>query len=301
MAEKQGKLGDNWNDYANRLVQHLGWQHIGDKNMDLKGSEGEEYGIDSILKYKIPGHDVLQTVLLESKRYSKDSISSGTLTKWLKRLKEKLDGLRNSEELIKEFPELDDCSPTNLGIVMLWVHDANEEYLDDTFQRYLESTIINTGAKPGAYSRIMVLDNRRIVQLCVIIDVLQKYDDFNFVYPSGIIDNVAVEKSKVLTIEYMMSNIIIAECTKKGKSSSVVFYLGKMSESSMTLLIQFLNIYQRIDANHPLVIYHYDNSDSVLDVVNSYKNKKGFKDIVDFKTLAHYAINSEPQTIANDE
>ena len=75
MAEKQGKLGDNWNDYSNRLVQDMGWQHIGDKNMDLKGSDGDEYGVDSILKYKVAGHDVMQTVLLESKRYSKDSIT----------------------------------------------------------------------------------------------------------------------------------------------------------------------------------------------------------------------------------
>lgn len=50
MAEKQGKLGDSWNNYANRLVKLLGWEHIGDKNMDLKGSDGEEYGVDSILK-----------------------------------------------------------------------------------------------------------------------------------------------------------------------------------------------------------------------------------------------------------
>lgn len=301
MAEKQGKLGDNWNDYSNRLVQDMGWQHIGDKNMDLKGSDGDEYGVDSILKYKVAGHDVMQTVLLESKRYSKDSITFGTLTKWLKRLKEKLDGLRNSEELMKEFPELDDCSTTNLGVIMLWVHDASEEYLDKTFQRYLESAIISTGAKPGAYSRIMVLDNRRIVQLCAIIDILRKYDDYSIVYPSGIIENATKEKNHVLTIEYMMSNIIIAECTKNGITSSVVFYLGSMTESSMTLLIQFLNTYQRIDANQPLLIYHYDTSDGVIDVVNSYKSKKDYKDIIDFRKLTHYSINVEPQTIANEE
>lgn len=90
MAEKQGKLGDSWNNYANRLVKLLGWEHIGDKNMDLKGSDGEEYGVDSILKYKVAGKETLQTVILESKRYAQSSIKAVTLSKWIKRLKEKL-------------------------------------------------------------------------------------------------------------------------------------------------------------------------------------------------------------------
>lgn len=302
MAEKQGKLGDNWNDYANRLVKLLGWEHVGDKNMDLKGSDGEEYGIDSILKYKVAGKETFQTVLLESKRYAQSSIQSGTLSKWIKRLKEKLDGLKNSEELLKEFPELENCSHTNLGVVMLWVHNADENYLNGTYQHLLENTIISTGAKPGAYSRIMVLDNRRIVQLCAMCDALKtSFSDYSFVYPAGIIDNVAIEQSKVLSVEYMMSNIILADGVKEGVTSSVVFYFGEVSESNISLLMCFLSNYQRIVANKPLLIYYYDKSDTVLDVINSFKSKDDYKDILEFKKLAHYTFDSEPQTIANEE
>lgn len=301
MAEKQGKLGDNWNDYANRLVKLLGWEHVGDKNIDLKGSDGEEYGVDSILKYKVAGKDTLQTVLLESKRYAQTSIQTATLPKWIKRLKEKLDGLKNSEELLKEFPELNDCSHTNLGIIMLWVHDADETYLNGTYQRHLENTIISTGAKAGYYTRIMVLDNRRIVQLCAMLDALKTFDDYDFVYPSGIINNVAIEHSKVLSVEYMMSNIIIARGEKEGKESSLVFYFGEITEANMTLLTSFLSKYQRIDNKKPLLVYFYDKSDRVLDVVNSFKSKDDYKKILDFKKLAHYSLDSEPQTIANNE
>lgn len=301
MAEKQGKLGDNWNDCANRLVKLLGWEHVGDKNMDLKGSDGEEYGVDSILKYKVAGKETMQTVLLESKRYAKSSINANTLLKWIKRLKIKMDGLRNSEELLKEFPELDDCSQTNLGVVMLWVHDADESYLNGTYQHFLENTIISSGAKPGSYSRIMVIDNRRVVQLCAMHDALKSFDDYTFVYPSGIIDNVAIEQSKVLSVEYMMSNIIIVEGIKEGKESSVVFYFGEVTETNMMLLMAFLSKYQRIKANAPLLIYYYDKSTSVIDVINSFKSKDDYKDILDFKKLAHYSLDSEPQTIANNE
>ena len=51
MAENQGVLGDQWNDYANRLLKLLGWEHIGDKDMDITGSGGETYGIDAIARY----------------------------------------------------------------------------------------------------------------------------------------------------------------------------------------------------------------------------------------------------------
>lgn len=301
MAEKQGKLGDNWNDYANRLVEMLGWEHVGDKNIDLKGSDGEEYGVDSILKYEVAGKETLQTVLLESKRYAQSSIKNTTLPKWIKRLKEKLDGLRNSEELLKEFSELNDCSQTNLGIIMLWVHNGDENYLNGTYQRYLENTIISTGARAGSYSRIMVLDNRRIVQLCAMVDSLNTFDDYNFVYPSGIIDNVAIEQSKVLSVEYMMSNIIIAKGDKGGKESSVVFYFGEITDANVTLLMSFLSKYQRIDKKKPLLVYYYDKSDAALDVINSFKSKEDYKDILDFKKLAHYSFDSEPHTIANNE
>lgn len=301
MAEKQGKLGDSWNNYANRLVKLLGWEHIGDKNMDLKGSDGEEYGVDSILKYKVAGKETLQTVILESKRYAQSSIKAVTLSKWIKRLKEKLDGLRNSEELLKEFPELNDCSQTNLGVIMLWVHDGDEKYMNGTYQHFLENTIISTGAKAGLYSRIMVLDNRRILQLCAMVDSLKTYDDYDFVYPSGIIDNVAIEQSKVLSVEYMMSNIIIANGEKENIESSLVFYFGDITEANMTLLMSFLSKYQRIDKMKTLQIYYYDKSDAVLDVINSFKSKDDYKDILDFKKLAHYTFDSEPQTIANDD
>ena len=69
----------------------------------------------------------------------------------------------------------------------------------------------------------------------------------------------------------------------------------------MTLLTSFLSKYQRIDNKKPLLVYYYDKSDRVLDVVNSFKSKDDYKKILDFKKLAHYSLDSEPQTIANNE
>lgn len=301
MAERQGKLGDNWNECARRLLKLLGWKFVGDSDIDLLGTDSKEYGVDSFLKYKVAGKRSMQPVLLESKRYAMDSIKACTLQQWLERLQKKLSMLRNSKELLKELGELEDCSPTNLGVIMVWVHNADETYLSQTLQRYFENTVINTGSRVGAYSRIMVLDNRRITKLCAMIEALKSYDDFNFVYPSGIVDNDAIEENKVLSVEYMMSDIIIAECRKGKKPASVVFYFGKMSESFVDILLEFLKVYQRVDSKKPLDIFYYDSCADTLNVINSFKNKESYKKIINFQKLTHFALNDEPSMIANDE
>lgn len=301
MAERQGKLGDSWNDCASRLLKLLGWEHIGDKNMDLKGSDDKEYGVDSILKYEVAGRSMMQTAILESKRYAHTSIQNGTLKKWLERLKDKLGALRNSKELLVEFPELVECSPTNLGIIMVWVHDATEEYLNETFQNYVDNTLISTVARAGAYSRIMVLDNRRITFLCSMVDTLQKYSEYHYVYPSGIIENDVITHNKTLSVEYMMSDVIFAEGKKNSEESSIVFYFGEMTESAITLLLECLKVFQRVHDKKPLEIYYYKNNDKCIDVINSFKQKECYKDILYFKKLTHYVYNDEPSLIANND
>lgn len=301
MAERQGKQGDSWNNCAGRLLKNFGWQMIGDSNIDLKGSDSKEYGVDSILKYTVAGKSLKQVAVLESKRYAKNSLQSGTLQKWVERLKDKLNALRNSKELLAEFgTEMEDCLPVNLGVIMVWIHDADENYLNATFQRYLENTIITTGAKAGSYSRIIVLDNRRIVRLCSMFEALKMYDSFGFVYPAGIVDNDIQVLNKVLSVEYMMSDIIIAKGVKDKKEKSLVFYFGKMTESSVSLLMDCLNVYQRAESTTPLVIHYYESNSDTINVINSFKKKDYYKDILRFEKLTHFAYNDEPALIAND-
>lgn len=302
MAERQGKLGNSWNDCAGKLLKLLGWELIGDSDIDLKGSDSKEYGVDSILKYTVAGKSIKQVAILESKRYAKASLQSGTLQKWIERLKDKLNALRNSKNMLAEFSTMmEDCLPVNLGIIMVWVHDADESYLNGIFQKHLENIIISTAAKADGYSRIMVLDNRRIVKLCSMVEALNKYDSYSFVYPAGIVDNEIQVLYKVLIVEYMMSDIIIAKGVKNKKEKSLVFYFGKMTERSVSVLMDCLNVYQRAESTTPLVIYYYDSNDDTINVINSYKKKDCYKKILEFKKLTHFAYNDEPALIANDD
>ena len=301
MAERQGKLGDSWNECACHLLRLLGWQHIGDTNVDLPGCDGKDYGIDSVMKYSVTGKKTMQTVLVESKRWSKNSIQSGTMQDWMERFKKKLSALRNSQKLMDEYPELEDCTPTNLGIIMCWVHDADEYYLATQFQGYLTNIKINSKPSKSSFSRIMLIDNRRIIKLCAMIDALKKYTSYKFAYPSGIVDNDVVGLNTVLSVEYMMSDVIIADAVKDNEVCSIAFYFGEMTESAMNSLLELLKTYQRVRENTPLVIHYSDNSDTCIDIINSFKRKESYKDIISFKKLEILSLNSEPAILSNDD
>lgn len=302
MAENQGANGDAWNNCAVALLKLFGWDYIGDKNMDLPGSDDNDYGVDALVCYDSPSKNVLQSCVIESKRYSVDSLTSSTkLKSWIERLRTKLDALYQSEELIQEFPRLEECCSINLGIIICWVHDAKDtEYFNTTFSKQLERAVINTQAKQNSYKRIYVLTNPRIVRLCSIASVI-KDGTYNFVYPSQLLNGRPLVRSKVLSIEYAVSNIIYAERDKDCKKSSIVFYFGKVDLVNMSILKDSLKMYNLIESGKELIIYHYENDESTRTILPDVKKKfKGADDIdVKFKTLEHYDIMQEPAILKN--
>lgn len=292
MGEIPAKLGNKWNDTVNALLEALGWKHIGDKDMDLPGTDDKDHGIDALLIYDNPGKTVRQTVLVESKHYAKGSLSPSKLKEWIELLRRKQNQLRASSDLQKEFPVLAECSETNLGVIMCWVHDADEEYLSGTFQNYLENAIIPSAPRTGLYSRIMVLDNRRIVRLVSMLQVLGKAKSFCFVYPAGINDNIQTERSEVLTVEYMMSNIIIAECQGTKEKNTTVFYFGEMEVPAVETLLSFLSKYQRLDKDRSVKIYYYENDEDTDNVTKHFKGKDYTN--IKFVRMQQLSLNSEP-------
>lgn len=293
MAEQQGKLGNFWNDNVVALVEKLGWKHIGDKDMDLPGTDEEDHGIDCLLSYENPGKTIRQTVLLESKHYAKTSLSPSKLRGWIETLHKKQNVLKASEDLQKEFPSLADCSETNLGVIMCWVHDADEDYLSNTFQNYLESASIPSAPRTGVYSRIMVLDNRRIVRLVSMLQELKKAKSYSFVYPSAINDNTQIERTTVLSVEYMMSNIILSECEVKSGTVTTVFYFGEMEIPAIETLFGFLGKYQQLDKDRSIKIYYYEHSERTANVINHFKGDKEYENIR-FMRMQNLAINAIP-------
>lgn len=302
MAENQGVLGDMWNDCAVSLIKKLHWEHIGDKNFDMKGSDEKEYGIDAIACYKSPSLHTLQSCLIESKRYSKSSLNASTIKKWIERLRTKIEAVYYADDLQTEFPILQECCNINLGVIMCWVHDApNEEYFAETFNKYVESITINTPPKADSTKRILVLTNPQILRLCSLLESSEKYKDFKFIYPSQLIKNKPLVKTNVLSIEYMMSNIIVAEgvTIQNSQKELIVYYFGTMNIESFKIIYEALTLYNLVENGMTLSLFYYNNNDKVREILPELK--KIFSDVsVKPKLLNRLDIKTEP-SILKDE
>lgn len=300
MAENQGVNGDMWNDCALRLVKLFGWEHIGDKNIDLLGNDSKEYGIDALTCYDSPNLDVKQSCLIESKRYKMTSLNASTIKQWIERLRQKLDALYQCGNIQDDFPLLKECCSINLGIIFCWIHDApNEHYFKTDFEKYLSKALITTMPKPYSYKRIMVLSNPRIVRLCAVAEITQK-GNYRFIYPSQLINDRPLVRSKILSIEYAMSNIILAEKYENEKTTNVVFFLDSISIQAFFSVQEMLTMYNLLEKGKGITIYFYENRENNRTIIA--EAKKCFKEIeVNFKQLTHYEISTEPSIIKNKE
>ena len=296
MAENQGVNGDMWNNCAVNLLKLFGWEHIGDKNIDLVGTDSQEYGIDALMCYKSPSMAIKQSCLVESKRYSLNSLNASMLKKWIERLRQKLDALYQSEELVIEFPTMCDCCAINLGLIMCWIHDApNEVYFHDDFTKYLSKAIISTMPKPMSYKRIVVLTNPQIIRLCAVAEQISK-GGYQFVYPSQLLNDRPLVRSKILSVEYATSNTILAERINKDKYESVIFYFGLISIDAFRSLYESLIMYNILECEKKVMIYYYENNIKIREITPEIK--KIFKDVdLELKALTHYTISIEPSII----
>ena len=301
MAERQGVQGAIWNDRAVRLLELLGWDHIGDKNMDLKGIDEEFHGIDALACYESPGIDLKQSCLVESKKYAMGSLSATIVKGWIETLKQKIEVLSQSEDVLTEFPKLQDCCDIDLGIIMCWVHDVNDEsFFEKDFEKYLSKAAILTLAKPLAYRRIVVLTNPKIIRLCSMATILQDNAyDYKFVYPSQLIKDKPLSRTKVLTIEYALSDFILAEREKKaskGEKECVIFYFGQIRQEAFMSMHEALTMFNFLEVDKNLIIYHYEDSDDSRIVMSDLE--KYFSNVkVSFEPMTRFELSKEPAII----
>ena len=281
MAEDQGYNGDKWNDYVVYLLSQFGWEKIGDTNMDLEGEDENLGGVDALMVYEQPGYEMRRTVIVESKRYKQSSLSKSRIYGWLSVLSKKLDMFRNSENLIEQFPLLQDCENIKHGFILNWVTDADKKFMDD-YAGYLLDYSNQTTASLKGWKRVAIANNKRINMLRSILDVM-KSRSCNFFYPSQLTGTNSGAYKKVLTIEYMFSNIILAE--DANSHEKIVFYFGQMNYESLEALSQCLNLYQ----------YSIQGSDDVRKILPTVKSKLFANINVAFSALERFAIDREPK------
>lgn len=291
MAEDQGYNGDKWNDYVVYLLSQFGWEKIGDTNMDLEGEDENIGGVDALMAYDQPGYAMRRTVVVESKRYKQSSLSKSVIDGWLSVLSKKLDFFRNSEKLIEQFPLLQDCENLKHGLILNWITDADKEFLAN-YAAYLLDYSNQTTASLKGWKRVAIANNERINMLRSILNVM-KSRSCNFFYPSQLTGTNSGVYKKVLTIEYMFSNIILAE--DANSHEKIIFYFGQMNYESLEALGQCLNLYQYSIEGSNMSIYHYEDNDDVRKILPTVKGKLFANINVNFTALEKFAIDTEPK------
>ena len=305
MAEDSQYKGELWNKRAIKLLNLFSWDMIGDSGMDLEGSDGEKYGIDSLYSFKDPAKDIPESLILEAKSYKTTSFSKSKLQEWIDRLNIKILELRNSEYLIERFPIFKDISTLKIGLIFIWFDDIEnyKEYRQKFLEILSEIKVSSRTFRNGVYNKIYVIDNDLISKLCSLYTVVREFNEnFKFYYPSAFIHERAVQRRAVLSLDYFFSKFILGQLKSSGKryDTNIVFYWGELDVRSFEMLKSILKSYSFVDQEFKLVIYKYKRDDDEFrkilpQIKKSYENENIEFDIKDMNSCTEL-----PTFIIND-
>ena len=273
---------------------------IGDSGMDLEGSDGEKYGIDSLYSFKDPAKDIPESLILEAKSYKTTSFSKSKLQEWIDRLNIKILELRNSEYIIERFPIFKDISTLKIGLIFIWFDDIEnyKEYRQKFLEILSEIKVSSRTFRNGVYNKIYVIDNDLISKLCSLYTVVREFNEnFKFYYPSAFIHERAVQRSAVLSLDYFFSKFILGQLKSSGKryDTNIVFYWGELDVRSFEMLKSILKSYSFVDQEFKLVIYKYKRDDDEFrkilpQIKKSYENENIEFDIKDMNSCTELPI-----------
>lgn len=267
--EDQGVLGTIWNKEATRLLSLFGWNTIGDYDMDVQGKDDKQYGIDTLITFKTPLKNNKQIAILEAKRYEIKNFNKSLLQGWIERLDKKLIELRNSEKFQERFPDLSECSTLDMGIIAIWFHDTRNYYdFHSKFIEILQNISVSGRTRKVGMNKIFVIDNHKILRLCSMHKSIEAYESDNddskifFYYPPILIEDKPIVREQVLTIEFIFSDIVLAEARKdKVTVENIVFYFGKLEIPCFHQLKSLLTLCSFLDTDKPLLLYIYQEDD----------------------------------------
>lgn len=302
MPEDPGFNGSRWNNEASKLFSKLGWEKIGDSNIDIEGTDGLQHGLDSIFRYEVTQGLGWEGIFVEAKYYSKKSFTTRKLQDWVKLINQKMLELRRSEDLYQKFPMLkDDRVQLQNGILTIWIRDLNgdEKFYADFKNALREIYVVHGRGIPGRINRLFVIENYHILKLCSIIDTVKDFryeadlgeNEINFWYPAT--KNSPAISSKSLTIQYVFSKFIFLKAKKlttNQRDRNIVMYFGSRDFDNYVKLKEALLLYQFFDNQIPLTIFNYQDDENfrkIMPEVEKVYRNTGYPE-VEFRTMTRF-------------
>jgi len=183
MPENQNETGNYWTKESVAILKQLGWIQKGSNNFDIEcthhldARKGKPHGVDSFFEYYDPYCKSKQGILVESKNWQFQSITSSNIKNWIKQITDCLECMQLSATI-------QDLSSTPIqnAILMCW---ANDTYDYKQFKERLNKVSIVSKKYP---CNIFIASNYEILQWCSLINTINslkaKSKSFRFIYPN---------------------------------------------------------------------------------------------------------------------
>lgn len=209
--------------------------------------------------------------------------------------------LRNSNGLKQRFPIVEDCTILDTGVIVIWFADIeNYNSFHDKFIEAMRQISLSSRQRKAGTNKIFVLDNVMFMKLFALQDVLRelkKDTDITFLYASRFINEEPISRSKVLTLEYMFSDIIFAESGKGSTHKAYIFYFGQLNYVSFELVYSAYSNTSLYDKDIPIDLYVYNKDDEFRKIESEIKER--IFDGFDVKIKYMVSSNNIPSYIQN--
>lgn len=300
MGEESQYKGELWTKQAIKLLNLFSWQKVGDSGMDIEGyDKTKKYGVDCLYICDNPAKNIPESIIFEAKCYATKNVNNTVIKDWIDTLNVKITNLRGTQQLYEKYPQLSQCTDLKIGLIFIWFSDIdNYKNFRPKFSEMIGHVDVSQRAlKHGVFNKIYIIDNDIISKLCSIHAITKEFKDFEFYYHSQFINDKAVTRTKVLSLDYIFSKFVLGQ--DKSTNVNLVFYWGSLSISSFKFLKKALSSFAFIDKSRKLIIYKYVRDDNFRtikpDVENLFKEDEiefEIKDMDSYFELPAFITNN---------
>jgi len=275
MPENQNINGERWTKESVAIFKQLGWTQRGTSNFDIECSlhpsrHGQKHGVDSLFTYYDPYMQKELGVLVESKCWQFDSITTQNIKKWFKQISDCMECMQVSPTI-----QALTTAPIKDAVLMCW---ANDQYDYATFQQRLRE--VKVGSKKFECN-IYVASNYEILKWCSLINTISRIKqnslNFKIIYPNVPTLGTNLVKADHINLIHLYSKYIFAQAQVEitsGRSSEIVDQLLVFSfEPSTVHSLEFMyDMIRQLNLQnaHEYVIYLHEKENSIRQIVQEF-------------------------------
>lgn len=278
MPENQNANGERWTKESVAIFKQLGWIQRGVSNFDIECSlhpsrRGHGHGVDSLFTYYDPYAQSEQGILVESKCWQFNSITTKVIKDWFKQITECVECMQVSRT-VQDLTS----APIKNAILMCW---ANDQYDHEEFQNKLEG--VKIGSKKFECN-IYVASNYEILKWCSLINTINRIKqssmDFKIVYPNVPTLGTNLVKASHISLIHLYSKYIFAQArietrTQHGseiKDQLIVFCCEKVSTPSLEFMYDMIKQLNLQDAQE-FVFYLFEKETPIRQIVGDFTSR----------------------------